>query len=154
MKILKLFIGIVIIITTSCNKNRVFEKHLKNFTEYKWEASNICEYNPTIEDIDAKYKVFFAFRHIYGFQNQSININIEITAPSGKITSKDYCIPIIKSKSQYFGNCAGDYCDLETLLEDNFKFDEVGTYLYKIKHLEPKNPIVLVMEVGLIIELI
>ncbi|MBN2664819.1 MAG: hypothetical protein JXR68_14310 [Bacteroidales bacterium] len=154
MKTVRFFpvLFILLFFVTSCNENRVFEKHRKNFTDYRWQSSNICEFSPVIEDTTLDYQIYFAFRHIYGFQFKSISINIEMTTPSGKITSKDYVIDVFGTGNEYLSECAGDYCDLETLIEDNYKFEETGTYTFKIKHLMENDPIPNVMEVGLIID--
>ncbi len=153
MKVLKAIALLsFIFVMFSCNENRVYEKHRKNFTEYRWKSSNVCEYSPVIEDINQEYKIIFAFRHIYGFQFQSIAINVEMTTPSGEVTSKDYTIEVIGNGKKYLAECAGDYCDLETVIEDNYKFAETGTYTFKIKHLMENDPMLNVMEVGLIID--
>ena len=38
-------------------------------------------------------------------------------------------------------DCAGDYCDLESLIEENFKFDEKGQYKFTIEHIMEADPI-------------
>lgn len=154
MKTIKLLSALlaVLFLVTSCNQNRVFEKHRKNFTDYRWESTNVCEYTPVIEDADAKYDITFALRHIYGFQHKSLNINIEMTSPSGETKSNDYNIQVVGDKREYLSDCAGDYCDLETLIEEDFKFEETGTYTFKITHLMEDDPVQAVMEVGLIID--
>ncbi len=140
------------ILSFSCNKNRIYEKHRKNFTNYRWESSNILEYNPVITDTASAYKLYVAFRHIYGFQHPIVDINVEITSPSGKVTKNAYKLVVIKGKRKYLSDCAGDYCDLETLIEKNYKFKEQGTYTFKIEHLMENDPVRNVMEVGLIID--
>jgi gliding motility-associated lipoprotein GldH len=144
---------LIAIFAMSCNENRVYEKHRKNFVEYRWESTNVPEFSPEITEIDQEYKVYFAFRHLYGFQIASIGIDVEITTPSGVTTNKIYQIDITEEGVlAYKASCGGSYCDLETLIEDNYKFEEVGIYTYKITHLMDQDPMLNVVEVGLIID--
>ena len=154
MKTIKLVSFLLIaLFTISCNENRVYQKYRKNFVDYKWESTNRPEFSPEITDIDQEYRVYFEFRHLYGFQIASIGIDVEMTTPSGVTTNKVYQIDVTeKGVLAYKGSCAGSYCDLETLLEDNYKFEEVGTYTYKITHLMDQDPLLNVAEVGLVID--
>ena len=153
MKLLKFIsLFLIVIFAMSCNENRVYEKHRKNFTDYEWESSKVLEYSPEISELDQEYQIFVAFRHLYGFQIETIGVNVEITTPSGETSNKDYAIPIFENHLVYFGECMGSYCDLEVLVEDNYTFDEAGEYTFKIKHLMDQDPLLNVMEVGLIID--
>lgn len=153
MKTIKLISLLMIaIFAMSCNESRVYEKHRKNFTDYRWESSKILEYSPEITETDQKYKIYFAFRHIDGFNIESISINLEIITPSGETSNKDYVIQIFKDQFMYNGKCMGSYCDLETLIEDNYTFAEEGEYSFKVKHLMSQDPLLNVMEVGIIID--
>lgn len=136
---------------TSCNPNRIYEKHRKNFTDYHWNKTNVLEFSPVIEDTDAEYQIYIAFRHIYGFQNDAIDLNVEVTTPSGEVSNNIYTITV-KNGNEYLGDCAGDYCDLEQIIQDNYKFSEAGTYTYKISQVTNEDPLQWVMEVGLIID--
>jgi len=156
-KIMKRYTLLIIIafalFLSACNENRVYEKHRKNFTEYNWEKSKVLEFSPTIENINAEYQIYFAFRYIYGFPQEKIDINVEITSPSGVITNTVYTA-VLRDGTNEYGVCAGDYCDLEHLLEDNYKFQETGTYTFKVSQLTNEDPLQWVMEVGLIIDII
>ncbi|MBN2776901.1 MAG: hypothetical protein JXR36_04635 [Bacteroidales bacterium] len=139
------------ILLSSCNPNRIYEKHRKNFTDYKWNKTNVLEFSPVIDDIDAEYQIHIAFRHIYGFQNDAIDLNVEVTTPSGDVSNNIYTINV-RSGNEYFGECAGDYCDLEQIIQNNYKFPETGTYKYKITQVTNDDPLQWVMEVGLIVD--
>jgi len=153
MKLAK-FLSIILIsiFIFSCNQNVVYKKYIKSFTDYKWKSDKVCEYNPTIEDTVSNYNITFSFRHIYGFQYAILKVNMEIISPSGKTTNKDYSIQIVDKNNKYLADCAGDYCDLDQIIEENYKFTESGTYIFKIKQIISEKPIRSVMEVGIIIE--
>ncbi len=136
---------------SSCDKNVVYKKYRKNFTEYRWEKSKVLEFSPEIQDTTLSYQIYFLFRHIYGYRHPDIDINVEITTPSGKVTKSHYTIDVIGDGNKYISDCAGDYCDLEALLEDDYKFGETGTYKFKVSQ-NTANPLNYVMEAGLMIK--
>lgn len=142
----------LLILSIGCkDENQVYKNYYKNFTDYNWASSKIVEFTPTIEDINSDYDIIFSFRHIYGIPLENLHINVEITTPSGVITNKAYTIEVFNNKDKYLGDCAVDYCDLDTIIEADFKFDETGTYKFNISQMEDKDPLNFVMEVGLII---
>lgn len=153
MKKLKtLLIFAIAIFAISCNENRIFEEHKSEFSNYRWEKSNKIEFHPQITDNEQNYQIYAAIRHVYGFQLKSVKINLEITSPSGKKSNKKYDLQVFKNANEYISDCAGDYCDLEVLIEDNFKFKETGKYTYSVSHEMKVNPIPNVMQVGLIVD--
>jgi gliding motility-associated lipoprotein GldH len=153
MKTLKpiLILSLVFIIF-SCNENRVFKEYSGEFANYRWQKDNVVAFSPEINDTDQEYNIYFTFRHVYGFQLMDLKINVEMISPSGKTKKKNYKLKIFKNKSEYYSDCAGDYCDLDTLIEEEFKFKETGKYTFKISYDEKVDMIPNVMEVGLIID--
>lgn len=151
-KIKTLLVLTIAIFAISCDENRIFEEHKSGFLDYRWEKSNKIEFHPQITDKEQDYQIYAAIRHIYGFQLKSVKINLEITSPSGEKTNKRYDLQVFKNANEYVSECAGDYCDLEVLIEDDFKFKEIGKYTYSISHEMEVNPIPNVMQVGLIID--
>ena len=124
----------------------------KSQKQLHWKKGKKVSFNPEIIDNSETYNISFAFRHVYGFQLKSIKIRVQQTTPSGNTQSKDYEIPIFTEDDTYLSTCAGDICDLETLIEKDFKFEETGTYTYEIEHLVPIEELPNVMEIGMIID--
>lgn len=142
----------VAIFFAGCNKNKVYEEHKTNFPQFRWEKSNVVEFNPEITDTASDYEITVALRHIFGFNLESIKIDLEIISPSGKKTMNEYLLSFYDEQGNFLSLCAGDFCDMEQLIEDDFNFKETGEYQIKIYHRMEINPLPNIMEVGLIIE--
>ncbi len=155
MKHLKYFAAFITLLLFfgSCNQNRIYREYIKDFPAYHWSSKNVCEFSPKIEDTSVKYNIYFLLRHVYGFQNKNIKINVEIISPTGKTFSKDYVVQVFKNKKEYISDCGGDLCDLTTLIEKQFTFLEKGVYTVKIKNVSVLDPLLNVMEVGLAVEI-
>lgn len=152
MKTYKLLFAALILTLTACNPNRVYETHQSDFPNYRWKKSTTLTFKPTIEDASQTYRVYLALRHMYGFQFENFAVNVTRTSPSGIVTSKKVTFPVIGSDKKYLSVCDGDYCDLETVIEEVGDFSEVGTYVYTIEHMMSVPEVPNVMEFGLIIE--
>src|SRR5688572_18297431 len=124
----------------------------ESFPTYTWESDQKIIFNPTIKDISKPYKLTLGIRHLYGFQLKSIRVNVKSVSPSGKETMKAYEFHIKNAAGEYLRSCDGDLCDLETVVEENIKFEEPGQYTYSIMHNAKEYSIPGVMEFGLILD--
>jgi len=136
----------------SCNKKRVFTENKDIASNFRWEKNHSIEFTPQISDVSAVYKIYFVLRHVYGFKLQKFNIKIILTPPSGKAVKKIFTIPVFDQNNKSLSDCSGDYCDLETLIEENFKFFETGKHQFKITYDMDIDFLPNIMQVGLIID--
>ena len=136
----------------SCNQNTVYETHESNFPDYRWAKEKTINFNPIIEDDTTACDVYLALRHVAGFQHPAMKVSVERTAPSGETSKKDYSMKVIGDDGQYISDCAGDYCDLEVLIEDDVIFKEKGQYKYVVSQTMDGEYVPNVMEFGLIIK--
>jgi gliding motility-associated lipoprotein GldH len=141
---------LLILVTTSCHFYKEYDKD--SFPTYSWKDGQEVVFTPKIDDNTKTYQVTLGLRYHYGFQNKSFGVNIKTISPSGKENSKDYDLKIKDDNNKHIGSCSGDICDLETVVLDDLKFEEVGEYKISIRHNERGYRIPGIMEVGLIID--
>jgi gliding motility-associated lipoprotein GldH len=141
----------IVLITMSCT--HVYKEYDKeSFSTYSWDDGQEISFNPTIEDISKTYQLSLGVRHHFALNLATFNVKIKIISPSGKESSSDYKLAIKDSSNKNIGSCAGDICDLETIVIDNLKFDETGEYTFLISHNEGGYRIPGILELGLIID--
>lgn len=140
----------LLLLATSCHFYREYDK--ESFSTYSWSDGQEVTFTPTIEDNTKVYQVMLGLRHHYGLQTKRFGVAIKIVSPSGKESSKDYDLKIKDENNNPVGSCAGDMCDLETVVFDDLKFEESGEYKISISHNEKGYRIPGIMEVGLIID--
>ena len=142
-----------ILTLTAFSCNHVYKEYNKeSFPTYVWKQGQEISFNPTIADINKRYKLTLGIRHLYGFKLNGIKEPVRSAAPSGKETTKDYELKIKDSEGKYISSCGGDLCDLEVMVDENIKFEEVGEYKYSVTHNVQTDRIPGVMEFGLIID--
>lgn len=141
----------LVMLTTNCNRNRIFSEQ-KDIANHRWEKNNAIVFTPEISDTSKSYYIIFTLSHVYGFQPAEFPINIELRSPSGQVMTRTFLIPFFDSNKRPLSDCSGDYCDLATRIEDNFKFNGTGKFEFKITFDMKVKSIPNIMQVGLIIE--
>ncbi len=141
---------LIITILSSCHYYKQYDK--ESFPTYVWKSGQEITFEPTIEDHTKSYRLTLGIRHLFGFEPSSIGIRVQSISPAGKEVTKDYEFQIRDGSNEYIGSCGGDLCDLETVVDDNFVFDEPGQYTFILTHIEDAAKIPGVMELGLILD--
>jgi gliding motility-associated lipoprotein GldH len=144
------FVGLLLLVATSCHFYKEYDR--ESFPTYTWNDGQEVIFTPKIEDNTKMYQIMLGLRHHYGFQNRSFGVRIKMISPSGKETSNNYDLRIKDGNNNHIGSCAGDICDLESVIFDDFKFEEAGDYKISVSHNERGYRIPGIMEVGLIID--
>ena len=86
-------------------------------------------------------------------------IHASDSAPAESITAGlvwfDTSANLLKIRNEageYLGEAGGDIWDSEHLVEANKKYDEQGTYSYRITHVMPQDPLNFGMDIGVILD--
>jgi len=150
MKSLHIHLLTLLIFLSACSTYKEYNEDA--FPEFTWEPGQEVEFKPVIEDISSSYSLGLGLRHVYGFRQSKINVSIRIIAPSGNQSITAYHFKIKDADGEYVGSCAGDMCDLETIVDENFVFTELGEHRMILSHDEGENLISGVMAVGLVLD--
>ena len=142
----------VSILFFSCNENRIYNEHQDvTGTPLTLKKDEVHTFKPTVEDNTIPYNVIVALRHHSQIGLNAIQVNLEMTTPSGTTTKTAYTLPIRDANGELLGAAAGDFCDTETIILKDFTFPETGNYTIKVSPITDKD-ISPVMEVGMIVD--
>lgn len=117
----------------SCNQSGVYDRFDSDFTENRWLKNDAKTYEFTIDDDTRLYDIVFTFSHVYGYQFDKVPLRFELTLPGGQTVQRAIDLPIKDAKGHDLGDCSGDYCDLDYVLE-NQKALKKGTYKITVSH--------------------
>ena len=134
----------------SCNSNRVFhENHV--FSNYHWPIEKKLVFKPqfSTEQSGKEYQLQFNLRYIQGFPYKYLNLLIIVTRPDGTQAEKEESIQIREDNTDYIGDGAGSYWDLDYTIEESFIFDQAGEYTIEITPIIEKSPVYFINELGL-----
>ena len=151
-KNLLLFTLIALFFFSACNENRIFKEYQSDFAKNRWSKDNQLVFKPEITDTDLSYNIYVSLRHVYGFQIKNVKFTAEIESPSGEKTSQKTVMQIIDDNAEYLSDCAGDYCDIDALIFDNYTFKEKGIYTVRLSQSAIIDPLLNVLKAGIIID--
>lgn len=137
----------------SCSSNnRIYSENKELSPQMEWLKKDIRTFDVSIENTNEMYDLSLSFRFAEGFPYNSMKVNVIETSPSGKETVKTYDLKVRAESGEYIGEVALDIWDSEHLIEAKKKYSEKGKYCYKIEHAMPKDPVQMVMEIGVILD--
>ena len=114
--------------------------------------TDTLEYKIEVKDISKYYNLSMNVRHrdVFNFMNFYIKI-ITIT-PSKTIKEDVVSIPLADDGGTWIGKCSGDICFYRTTILKKFKFDEPGTYIFKINQEKRVESLENITDIGLRVE--
>jgi gliding motility-associated lipoprotein GldH len=143
---------IISIIVTSCQLGgRVYSKNQELSPQAEWLKKDAREFMVPVKDNSLAYDLSISFRYLDGYQYQIARIRVTETSPAGKVAVKEYDLKVREDNGDYIGEAGLDIWDSDHLVEANKKYEETGTYSYRIEQNMPVDPLTSVMEIGIIL---
>jgi gliding motility-associated lipoprotein GldH len=137
----------------SCQPDgRSFIEHQELSPEVEWLKKDTRTFKVLVEDKSKNYNLSLSFRYVNGYQFQVLKVKMTETSPSGKVQEYNHDLKVISDKGEYLGEPGYDIWDSEHLVQPNKNYEEKGEYTYTLEHNMPVDPIILVMEIGVILD--
>ena len=137
----------------SCQpEGRVFSENKELSAQLQWLKEDVIQFDVPIDDISSSYDMNLNFRYATGYQFDVVKVRVTETSPSGKEVVEEFDLKIRDKNGDYIGEPALDIWDSEHLIKEKVKFNESGTYTYKIEHTMPQDQLHFAMELGLTID--
>ncbi len=152
MKSIAIFACIALSLFGCQSKNRIYSEHKELSSQLQWLKKDVREFEVPIEDPNAAYTLSLSFRYAEGFPDKAMKVNVIEISPKGTETSKVYTLKVKDDNGKYIGEPGLDIWDSEHVIEANKKYTEKGKYTYKIEPAMPKDPVNMVMEIGVIVD--
>jgi gliding motility-associated lipoprotein GldH len=134
------------ILLSSCSDiYRKFEK----VEDMKWYKSDAKKFTVDIKE-NGNYDLIFAFRYATMYPYKSIKVLFTKKTPDSEEFTKDAEFIVVDENNKYLGEPGGDIWDLENPFAEN-EFMEKGIYEFTIENNMNADPVIVVMEIGLIV---
>jgi len=140
-----------ILLLSSCNPRKIYEKHL-DIDRITWNRFDVKTFNVDIKDISADYAFYIAIRHLTDFPFPYVTTKFNIYTPSGERRILEQKIFLKDNEGKLLGNGMGDLWDLVYLVRDDFKFTEPGICTVEISSTMSQADLPGIMQVGLIVK--
>ena len=146
-----LFLFLVFIFFSSCDKNVVFDKNV-SLPENRWEKGNIITLETEIKDTITIHNIYINVRNAGGYHFSNLFVFFTTMAPSGKMERDTVELTLADESGKWLGDGMGDIWDNRILFKNRFRFPEKGTYIFKLEQAMRFDILPQIMDVGIRIE--
>ena len=112
---------------TACRKNIVYS-HFCPISSEQWHVDSIAQFNYTISDLDASYRILVYVRHTeqYPYQNMWLFVDDD----QKRDTIEFY---LADDRGQWLGNRHHGFIEMPVLLEETYHYPDTGSYHLSIQ---------------------
>lgn len=135
----------------SCSTDVVFEQ-IETVDVNGWDYKKPVEFSFNAPDTSVLHNLIFDVRITPEYAYQNIWLFIEITDPDGAKHIDSIDCPLAYPDGKWIGSGLGDLIDNPILVQQNFKFSQIGDYHFKIKHGMRNDNLPNVKNVGVILK--
>ena len=148
-KVVLLFLSVILL--TSCDKSRVFEKNIK-IPNYEWDMNNVLRFEVPITDTVRAYNMYLNMRQASGYSFSNLYLFFSVHSPDGKQERDTVEIKLADETGKWLGDGLGDIWDNKVLFKRNFHLPLAGTYIFEMEQAMRVNPLSYIMDAGIRIE--
>lgn len=142
---------VFLIMMYSCSTDVVFEQ-LETVDIEGWNYKKPVKFSFNAPDTTVLHNLIFDIRITPDYAYQNIWLFIEITDPDGSVHIDSIDCPLAYPDGRWIGSGLGDLIDNPILVQQNFKFSQIGDYHFKIKHGMRNDNLPNVKNVGVILK--
>jgi gliding motility-associated lipoprotein GldH len=151
MKIRSVYIFLVILCLSSCSRGKVFEEYRK-FPDQSWNRFRFLTFDVMIDDPEPAYDVFVTVRHLPEFPYNTLDVNLNITYPSGEERNSNHHIHIRDASGKLLGEGLGDLWDVTVPVKKGVRFPAAGKYRFDFENKMTKVQTPALLEFGLTVK--
>ncbi|MFC2115460.1 gliding motility lipoprotein GldH [Bacteroidota bacterium] len=142
---------LTILIISSCDPNRVFEKNIK-IPDGVWHRDNLVLFELVVEDTISSHNLYVNVRNSSLYPMSNLYLFITTTAPSGHTIKDTVEVILADDKGKWLGSGLGDIWDLQQGYKDNVRFAQRGKYSFKFEQAMRTDKLPFILDVGLRVE--
>lgn len=147
----KILLLLFLLTLFSCKKTVVFTETKKDFPENQWAATDVKNFSFTLKkDVEAG-DIKLLFSHVFDPQYGSVPVSVTIENPAGEKENVFLNIQLKDSEGKDLSSCAGDICDIHTMVKENVKLAK-GNYKVSVENKFAYAYLANVLAVGISVE--
>lgn len=133
-KVLPIFsiLTFVILITACENRDFIFDGE-SVFEKAIWNEQDSASFDVKILDTMQLYNLGLIVAHSKDYPAQNLYLKINTTFPDGQYFSQQVNIDFANKAGKWFGDCSGDFCDVEAYIQQGAYFNQSGKYRFTIQ---------------------
>ncbi len=142
---------LAMLIVLGCQTKQLYEQNTI-YPNHSWPSRQANEYQFTIADTSAYYKVFFVIRHHNAYHYKNIWIQLNTTAPNDSVTKQSLNLNLADDEKGWLGTGMDDIFDQRIPVgTEPIKFKK-GVYKFVLQHTMREDPLENILSTGIRVE--
>ncbi len=96
----------------SCNETKIYNKLDKDFTDNRWQKSEVKTFEFEITEEARNYDVNVHFAYLSDFIVNPVPLMVTVVHPDTSEKKKEINLVVSDKDGKETGDCGGDYCDI------------------------------------------
>ena len=142
---------IAIALLTSCQTKQLFEQNTI-YPDHHWASKQVNEYQFTIDDSLARYKVFFVIRHHNAYHYKNIWLQLNTTAPNDSVSKQALNLNLADDEKGWLGTGMDDIYDQRIPIYNEPIHLKKGVYKFAMQHTMREDPLDNILSTGIRVE--
>ncbi len=142
---------LLIILSTACDRNRVFEKNLR-IPDAEWVNSNVPYFSVNISDTTAAHNIYINVRNTGKYRYSNLYLFVTTKAPNGNILRDTMDIVLANDRGKWLGKGIGDIYFNQVPYKRNIRFPYRGIYTFEIEQAMRVDTLNDITDIGLRVE--
>lgn len=117
----------------ACTNNNVYFQY-HDVNPEGWKSNDVYTFNFEIEDTTSEYDVYINVRNTPEYPFQNIWLFISEMNPDSTVVNDTIEFYLADARGKWLGTGAGQTKEMPVLYHQNLRFEQAGTYQYKITH--------------------
>jgi gliding motility-associated lipoprotein GldH len=123
----------VLIIMSACESRDFIFEGKSVFEKSIWNEQDSASYEVNITDTIQLYNLGLVVEHSKNYPAQNLYLKINTTFPNGQYFSQQVNIDFANKAGKWFGDCSGDFCEVEAYIQQGAYFNQSGKYRFTIQ---------------------
>lgn len=139
------------ILITGCQTKQLFEQNTI-YPDHHWASKQLNEYQFTISDTSAAYKVFFVIRHHNAYHYKNIWLQFNTIAPNDSVFKQSLNLNLADDEKGWLGTGMDDIYDQRIPINNEAQHFKKGIYKFQIQHTMREDPLENILSTGIRVE--
>jgi len=142
---------LVLVLLASCQTKQLFEQNTI-YPDHHWASKQVNEYQFSITDTNAAYKVFFVIRHHNAYHYKNIWLQLATTAPNDSVSKQSLNLNLADDEKGWLGTGMDDIYDQRIPVSTEPVHFRKGIYKFSLTHTMREDPLENILSTGIRVE--
>ncbi len=132
LKYIKITTALLIVFCMSCNTEKPVWASSYTLEKGYWSWDEEVTFNFDTKDTTSFYDLILEIETMNDYPFQNLYTKVATIFPKGDTIEQILSFDIYNKFGVQNGNCSKDKCDVQFIMQENFRFKDAGDYIFKV----------------------